>query len=284
MPEVTAKAIIQIAHGMAEHSERYEDFAIKLTQNSYGVYINDHIGHGKTAKNQKDLGHLPKDGFNLCVENLLVLTKIIKKENPGVPVVLLGHSMGSALAHDYITQYGKEINGCIISGSSGIQDIYPIASLVSTVVVMIQGRKTRSRLMDRLSFGSFNNKFKPARTKFEWLSKDTAKIDKYINDPFCGFVCTAGFYYEYFKALNKLFNYEKIKNIPLQFPIYIFSGENDPVGKYTKAVKKLINMYLNSGLKNVEYKLYPKGRHEMLNETNREEVIKDLIEWIGKKV
>jgi alpha-beta hydrolase superfamily lysophospholipase len=282
-PEGKAKAVIQIAHGMAEHSARYESFANKLVENGYGVYINDHIGHGKTIKEKEEKGHLPKDGFNLCVDDLFQLTQIIKAENPGVPVVLLGHSMGSFFAQEYITKYGSEINGCILSGSSGKQGIYHIASLIAMLSVIIQGRKARSPLMGKLSFGNFNNKFKPARTSFDWLSKDTAEVDKYVNDPLCGFVCTTSFYYEFYKSLDKLHKINKIRRIPRSLPVYIFSGEKDPVSNNSRTVKKLVDMYKTLGLNDVEYKIYENGRHEMLNETNREEVISDIICWLDRR-
>ncbi|MEQ8198032.1 MAG: alpha/beta hydrolase [Clostridiaceae bacterium] len=280
MPDSNIRAIIQIAHGMAEHAERYEDFAEILVDNGYGVYINDHEGHGKTAVCQEELGHFTENGFNNCVENLFLLTQIIKHDNPGIPVILLGHSMGSHLAQGYITRFGTEIGGCILSGSSGKSMLYKLASIVSSAVVKIQGTNTRSSFMNSLVFGMFNRGFKQSRTDFDWLSRDEEEVDIYVNDPLCGFICTAGFYYEYFKELASLHNNARIKNIPHDLPVYIFSGEKDPVGGYVKGVMKLIKMYKKSGINNIQYKLYPEGRHVMLKETNRDEVINDILKWL----
>jgi len=283
MPEGNIKAIVQIAHGMAEYAERYEGLAEALNKAGYGVYINDTIGHGKSIKTKEDLGHLPSNGFNIAVEDIHELHEIIKKEHKELPIFILGHSMGSLLTQSYISKYGSEVAGCILSGTAGKQFLTAIGSVVAKVSKTIHGERTRSPFLDKLSFGNFNNNFKPTRTNFDWLSSDNDEVDKYIESPLCGFTCTNGFYYELASSVNKIHDKNAVKNIPAKLPIYIFCGDKDPVGGQTKNVLKLIDMYKAIGIQDLEYVFYKDGRHEMLNETNKSEVIDGVINWLEKR-
>lgn len=280
---VNIKGVLQIAHGMAETAARYERFAKYLTDNGFIVYINDHRGHGKTAKELENVGYLAeKDGFKWLVEDLHCLTEIIKKENPDVPVFLLGHSMGSFVTQRYIMLYGKELNGAILSGSNGRQGLMlKLGLMVAKSEIKKNGRKAKSQKLNDMSFKSYNNSFKPNRTEFDWLSRDNDEVDKYINDPFCGSVFTAGFYYDFLTGLMEIENRENLKSVPKDLPIYIFSGEKDPVGVNGKGVKKLVDTYKALGVSDLTFKLYKEGRHEMLNETNRDEVMKDVADWLS---
>jgi alpha-beta hydrolase superfamily lysophospholipase len=287
MPEEKAqvKGIVQIAHGMAETSDRYARFADRLTANGYIVYANDHRGHGKTAKTLEHVGYLAeKDGFHWLVEDVHKLSEIIKKSHPNLPLFLFGHSMGSFIAQRYITQYGNILKGVILSGSNGRQGIILNAALLlAKGEIRKNGRKARSEKLNSLIFGKYNKAFHPARTEFDWLSRDDAEVDKYINDPFCGGVFTAGFFYDFFTGLKEIEDKNKLKYIPKELPIYIFSGDKDPVGQNGKGIIKLYNTYQKLGIHDVAYKLYENGRHEMLNETNREEVMQDVIHWLNMK-
>lgn len=280
--EENLKGIVQISHGMAETSARYERFAEALTSAGYGVYSNDHRGHGKTAGNLENLGYLgDSDGFNWLVEDMHKLTNIIKEERPSLPVFLLGHSMGSFLTQKYISEYGNELNGAILSGSNGKTGfILELGLIIAKKECNKMGRKTKSEKLDKMSFGSYNNCFKPNRTSFDWLSRDEKEVDKYVNDPYCGNVFTAGFFYDFLTGLKDIHRRETMGKIPKDLPIYIFSGEKDPVSKNGKGIIQLIGMYKKMNIKNVEYKLYKDGRHEMLNELNREEVMNDTIKWL----
>lgn len=279
---VEVKGIVQIAHGMAETGARYERFAKTLTDNGYIVYINDHRGHGKTAKTVENLGYLAEsEGFKWLVEDLHQLSGIIKKENSTLPLFLLGHSMGSFVTQRYIMLYGQELKGAILSGSNGKQGIMlHIAQFLAKVEVIKKGRRAKSERLVKMSFGNYNKTFKPNRTEFDWLSKDAAEVDKYINDPFCGTVFTGGFFYDLLTGLIEIEKKRNIAKVPKELPIYIFSGEKDPVGKQGKGIIQLFNTYKGIGIKDVTYKLYKEGRHEMLNETNREEVMSDVIAWL----
>ena len=280
--DVQVKGVVQIAHGMAETAARYEGFASALANDGFIVYANDHRGHGKTAGKVEKLGELGEDGFNSMVENMHGLNEIIKEENLKLPIFLFGHSMGSFLTQRYICLYGSELKGAIISGSCGKQGIViDIARLIAKREIKKIGRNGKSNKLDKLSFGSYNNSFKPIRTAFDWLSRDNKQVDKYIDDPFCGTVFTAGFFYDFLGGLKSIACNMEIKNVTRDLPIYIFSGDKDPVGKNGKGVLKLVKTYKEHGIKDLTHKLYKDGRHEMLNETNKEQVIEDTIKWLN---
>lgn len=279
---VKTKGIVQISHGMAETAKRYERFAELLTENGYIVYANDHRGHGKTAKTIEDLGYLAdEDGFNWLVKDLHKLTNIIKKENDSMPLFLFGHSMGSFAGQKYIMLHGNELDGVILSGSNGKQGIIlNVGTIVAKREVKKNGRKAKSTKLDKLSFGGFNKAFKPNRKDFDWLSRDNDEVDKYMDDPFCGTVFTAGYFYDFLTGLKEIEDEDNLRMIPKDLPIYIFSGDKDPVGKFGKGVINLVNRYKKYGVKDISHKLYKDGRHEMLNEINRDEVMDDIINWL----
>ncbi|MBO3446228.1 alpha/beta hydrolase [Clostridium sp. CCUG 7971] len=283
--EITPKAVVQIAHGMSETADRYEYFAERLTKNGYTVYINDHRGHGKTAKHIDNVGYLAeKDGFKYLVEDMNILTNIIKNENKDLPIYLFGHSMGSFASQRYIMEYGRNLDGLILSGSNGKHGfILNLADIVISNEIKRYGRKYRSKKLDNLIFGGNNRKFKPSRTEFDWLSRDNDEVDKYINNPFCGVLFTAGFFYDFIQGLKEIERKENLKKVPTDLPIYIMSGDKDPIGKNGKGVLRLKDRYIDLGVKDVSCKLYAGGRHEMLNEINKDEVIENILAWIDSK-
>lgn len=282
LPEGKAvKGIMQISHGIVETASRYERFANALTTAGYIVYANDHRGHGRTAKTVENVGYLGDDGFNWMVKDMKQLNDIIKDENPGLPVFLFGHSMGSLLSQMYIYLYGDSIKGVILSGTSGKQKLrVEIGIRQAAAEVKKLGLKAKSEKLTELMFRGNNNSFKPCRTKFDWLSRNTKEVDKYIKDPFCGGVLSAGFFYDFLRGLKEIHKLENMKNISKELPIYIFSGEMDPVGKNCKTLYPLIRTYEKLGIKDVSCKFYKGGRHEMLNEINKDEVTKDVIDWL----
>jgi len=283
--ETKIKGVIQIAHGMAEYGARYERAALRLTEAGFIVYASDHRGHGQTAKGVDKLGYLEGDCFNLMVEDMYRLLKIIKNENANLPIFLLGHSMGSFLTQRFICLYGRELNGALLSGSNGSTGIMAdIGRIIAKFIMKIYGREQKSTLLDKLTLGGFNKSFKPNKTTFDWLSCDEKEVEKYINDPYCGYIYNAEFYYDLFGGLKLIARKEEINKIPKDLPIYIFSGDKDPVGKFGRGVSKLVDAYKRAGIKDLVYTLFKGGRHEMLNEKNREEVINNLIEWLGKHI
>ncbi|HBH2746801.1 alpha/beta hydrolase [Clostridioides difficile] len=279
------KAVIQIAHGMAETAQRYETFAKVLTKNGYIVYINDHRGHGKTAKIIENVGHLAeKEGFRCLVEDMYTLTNIIKKENEDLPIYLFGHSMGSFASQRYIMDYSNNLSGLILCGSNGKQGIIlNLAHLIINRETKKYGRRSKSNKINNLIFGGEIIR-RNEKTKFDWLSRDKEQVEKYINDPFCGVVCSCGFFYDLVQGLKEIEDKENLKKVPLDIPIYIISGDKDPIGKNGKGVLRLRDRYIKLGVKDVTCKLYKDGRHELLNEINREEVFEDIICWLNNKI
>lgn len=275
------KGILQLAHGMAETAARYRRFAEALTKEGYIVYANDHRGHGKTAGTLEKVGYMGEDGFNWMVKDLYELNCLIKNENENLPVFLMGHSMGSFLTQSFIYRYGNQLSGAILSGTAGkMGPIINLATWIAKREVKKQGAEAKSLKLNNLSFGGYNKCFKPARTEFDWLSRDEKEVDKYIADPYCGGIFSAGYFYDLLKGLKENHKIENMNKIPKELPIYLFSGEKDPVGSNTKTVSQLINTYKSLGIKDVSYKFYKDGRHEMLNELNRDEVTRDIIDWL----
>lgn len=277
------KGIVLIFHGMAEHGKRYEDFAKHLNLNGYIVYANDLRGHGKTAKSIEDLGYIGEDGFNRAREDEYILCKAIKEKYPSLPVVVLGHSFGSILAQDFITRYGENIAGVILSGSTKKEGILVLSGkIITSFFRKLYGERKKVKLLDTISFYNYNKTIKDPNSKFSWLSSDERTVKKYDDDPLCGTLFPVGFFYYLSKALGSLYDKEKLMRIPKDLPIYIVSGKDDPFGEYGKGTTRLYEMYKALGITHVELKLYEGGRHEMINERNREQAYEDITNWLDK--
>ena len=281
LPEADPRGIIQIAHGMTEHAGVYTDFIAALLEAGYGVYAHDHKGHGKTVKREEDYGHFePNVGWNEAVSDVIFVSETIRKEQT-CPLFLLGHSMGSFLSRRAVQLKGELYDGFLISGTGGNPGILgSIGHKVATIEMKLRGAKTKSPMLNFLSFGNFNSHFKPNRTKFDWLSSDNNQVDKYIADPLCGFICTTSFYRELFSGVLEVNKLEEFKKTPKNLPIHIFSGDRDPVGDMGKGVKEVYENYKKCDVRDVTLRLYENGRHEMFHEVNRDEVFQDLISWL----
>jgi alpha-beta hydrolase superfamily lysophospholipase len=276
-------AVVQIAHGMAETSERYQRFAKALTEAGYVVYANDHRGHGETAGILEEVGCLGEDGYNWMIRNLHQLNGIIQQQYPGVPIFLFGHSMGSFLAQQYIALYGHSIQGVILSGTGGKPGpLLHFGIHLAKREMKKNGPRSRSQTLTDLTFGAYNKTFQPARTPFDWLSRDESEVDLYVENPYCGGVFTANFYYYFFKGLQETHQKGLMQQIRKNLPIHIIFGNQDPVGRNGKGVMQLLKMYRNLDLQQVTHQMYPGGRHEMLNETNRDEVTHDILAWLTR--
>lgn len=279
------RAVVQIAHGMAEHAGRYDRFAGKLMDEGFAVYANDHRGHGKTAGTIDNVGYFAdNDGWQRVVQDLRELTEAIQTNHPDLPVFLFGHSMGSFLFRNYIFSNGNDIKGVILSGTGhNPKLLISLGKLVAAWQIRSNGARGKTQLMHNMSFGSFNKPFRPNRTDFDWLSRDDSEVDAYIQDPFCGGVFTAGFYRDLMAGLQEIGCMDNIKTIRKDLPILLFAGDMDPVGNKGKAVKQVHDMYKKAGITDVTLRLYPDGRHEMLNETNRQDVYNDIIAWMNDR-
>jgi alpha-beta hydrolase superfamily lysophospholipase len=282
---VPRKAIVHIAHGMAEHAGRYARFAGALVAAGYAVYADDHRGHGQTAASPDELGWLGPGGFKLAVQDLQQLLVFEKAESPGLPAVLFGHSMGSHLTQALLIEDGASLRGAVLSGSSGKPSLVAAAGrLVAREERLRLGAKGKSALLGALSFDAFNKAFAPTRTAFDWLSRDEAEVDRYVADPLCGFAVSTQLWVDLLDALADVSRPERQARVPHDLPIHIFAGSRDPVGENTKSLVQLVAAYGRAGVKDVTHKFYPGGRHEMLNETNRDEVTRDLIAWLDARV
>jgi alpha-beta hydrolase superfamily lysophospholipase len=274
------RGIIQIIHGMAEHAERYADFAGYMNSLGFSVYACDLRGHGNTGEMNHNFCDLDKDGFNGIMEDQNLLSKLIRTRNPGVSLFVFGHSFGSFIAQEYIKYYGGKIAGVILSGSCMMGGpVIKIACGLASLSLPF-GKSRRNALLDKLSFGSYNKAISNPASKFAWISRDDEQVKKYDDDRFCGNVMSTNFYYCFFKGLIRL--NRNIGSIPKNLPVYLMSGDNDPVGQYGKGTAKLYEMYRAEGIADLQLKLYPGGRHEMINETNRQEVYQDIAAWLDK--
>ncbi len=280
--DAAPRAVVQIAHGMAEHAGRYGRLAAALNEAGFTVYANDHRGHGRSVRQPADLGHLAdRDGWTLALADLDRLNTLIRQRHPGLPVVLLGHSMGSFMAQRYMIEHGDRIAAVVLSASNGpIGPLRPIGVQVARLERLRLGRRGRSGLIHSMSFGSFNKGFRPVRTECDWLSRDAAEVDKYVADPLCGFVCSVQTWFDFLNGLGENEKADNLARIPKDLPVYVLAGSDDPVSARTAGLQRLMAAYETAGLRRVEHRFYPGGRHEIFNETNRDEVTADLVAWL----
>lgn len=250
--------LVQLAHGMAEHAGRFEDFARFLTLNNYAVYANDHRGHGKTAGSLDNVGFLaPKNGWDKVVSDFRQLSLLIKDKNKNKPLYVFGHSGGSFIVRKFILESTPRLQGVIISGTGGDPGILGDFGVLMTRVMMIfYPAKSPSPFMDKMTFGSFNKPFKPNRTKFDWLSHDNEQVDKYVADPYCGTVFSIGYFNDLARAVLFVNKQKNIDKTPQDLPVLIFSGEKDPVGNNCKGVTEVYNKFKKAGVKNLTLELF----------------------------
>lgn len=276
------RGVVQIVHGIAEHIGRYDAFADFLTEQGFVVCGEDHLGHGKTAKSGTRGYFAPENGWKHVVEDIRHLHELMRKQYPKIPYFMLGHSMGSFLTRTYLIDYPGALDGAILSGTGQESAVNVMMGRLITAVICYRrnGAKRTSKLMDNMSLGAYNKKFKPNRTRADWISRDEVIVNAYCADPFCKFSATAGAYYDLMRGLQYISNKKNLRRMEPKTPIYLFSGEKDPVGAEGKGVIKVSKYFLNEGCEDLSIKLYPEGRHEMLNEINRDEVYQDVLSWL----
>ena len=283
LPEGNITAILQITHGMTEYIERYEDFALFLTSKGFLVTGHDHLGHGQSVNSKEEWGYFcSKEGNRVVLNDIWALTQITKEKYPKVPYFILGHSMGSFYARQYLCEFGQHVDGAIIMGT-GCQPYLLVQAgrLLTSFLAVFKGWNHRSNFINALAKGNYNKRFRPNRTNKDWLSRDTRMVDKYVADECCNYIFTLNAYYNMFTGISRLYNKKLLSRIPKELPVFFVSGSDDPVGDYGKGVMKAADMLKQIGLKNITTKLYPTARHEILNETNRSEVYEDLYTWIA---
>jgi alpha-beta hydrolase superfamily lysophospholipase len=280
-PPDDARGVLLLAHGMSEHGGRYARFAGALAEAGIALLAHDQRGHGRTAEDGM-LGHFAdRDGWVRVVDDLAALRDEAQRRYPTVPLALLGHSMGSYVAQAFLIRHGG-VQAAILSGSN-YQPValYRAASAVAWLEHWRQGATGRSRLIDWLSFGAFNKGFEPVRTRFDFLSRDPAEVDAYLADPLCGFRCTNQFWLDLLEGLANITPVRALARIDPQLPVLVVGGDRDPVSRGRRQLD-LAEALRRAGLRHVDVKLYPGARHELLNETNRDEVTTHLIGWLRR--
>lgn len=278
--------ILQIIHGMSEYIDRYDEFARFMAERGILVVGDDHLGHGKSVNPGEPYGYFCKeDAATVLVRDEHRLKKMIQEQYQGVPYIILGHSMGSFIARNYLIRYGSGIDGAVIMGT-GMQPRLEIVIVraLAGIQTLLFGPKHVSRLIDRLAFGHFNKRIKSPKTPSDWLCANAESVERYIADPLCGFVFTANGFQTLMKLIWNLYDMEKLRKMPRQLPVFFAAGEDDPVGDYGQAVKEVCDSFGKLGMEHVQMKLYPGDRHEILNETDRENVYDDIYRWILQRV
>ena len=280
------RCVVQIVHGMAEYVERYEEFAEYLTARGYVVTGEDHMGHGKSVGKDGKFGYFcEQDSATVLVRDVHRLKKATQALYPNVPYVVLGHSMGSFIARNYMFRYGTGINAAVIMGTGmPPRKVLTLSKAVAETQRVFLGPKHVSELINKLAFGKYNSEIDNPQTPADWLSRDRERVDKYIADPLCGFTFTANGFSTLFELILRLHRQENLERIPKDMPVLLISGTADPVGDYGKGVRRSYDSLRAVGMTDIQLKLYEGGRHELLNETNRGEVAQDVYNWIEETV
>jgi alpha-beta hydrolase superfamily lysophospholipase len=285
LPEGEVRAVLQIAHGVSEYIHRYADFAKFLCEHGIAVVGNDHIGHGKSvAEGAPRIFFGEKNGWNNVVDDMYKLCEIEKEKFPDVPYFLMGHSMGSFLARTFLIKYPNSVDGAVIMGT-GQQGKLLIAGgkIIAKGQMKKFGAGATSPKVNSLAFGSYNKKFAPARTSFDWLSVNEENVDRYIADPLCGEDATIGLFLDMLGGIDFIGRQENVEKMNKNLPVLFISGSEDPVGG-TKGVTAAWKTFQKAGIKDLELKLYPGLRHEILNEKSNAEVYEFLLNWLEKRI
>ena len=266
-PGRAPRAVVQVTHGMGEHALRYADLARALNVAGMVVYAQDHRGHGATAGSDDELGRIGKQGWAELVHDIDRLRARERQDHPALPLVLLGHSMGSFAVQQYLLDHSRDVSAAVLTGT--------------TVLDLLEPGLNLDEPMD---LAMFNAAFLPARTDYDWLSRDGAQVDLYVKDPWCGFGLDPAGGKAMFAAARQLADSSRLAAMRPDLPMYIAAGEMDPVHGQLALVRALVDRYASAGLTDVTLKVYPEARHEIFNEINREEVVGDLLSWLDQKL
>lgn len=276
----TPRAVVQLVHGIAEHIGRYDHFARYLAENGFVVAAEDHMGHGGSIGEDGVKGYFA-GGWMTAVADVKLLCAHMKAEYPGLPYYILGHSMGSFLLRTYLYTYPGTIDAAIISGTGWEPSAVIRAGLAACRLEQLRlGEKRTSPILTKLMFGSYNKPFAPVRTKDDWICSDPAVVDAYTADPLCGFDATIGLARDMLTGIEMNEIRENLLKMDKLLPLLFVSGGKDPVGGMSKGVLHCIDAFKRAGMRKITIRIYPEGRHEMLNEVNRNEVYQDILNWL----
>ena len=279
-PEDSPRGIVQLVHGISEHIDRYAPHARELTEHGFLVVGSDHLGHGRTPNSMEEYGFFcEKDGWHTVAGDVRRLRVLMGEKHPDLPYFMLGHSMGSFLTRTYLIDWPGTLTGAILSGTGQEPDAMVAAGhALASAICKTSGARTHSPLIEKLSFGAYNSQFKPTRTRSDWISRDDAVVDAYLADPMCNYPRSVGLFRDMLGGLQYIAKKSNLKKMDPATPIYFFSGDKDPVGGNGKGVEKVAGFFADCC--DVTVRLYPDGRHEMMNEINRDEVFADLAAWL----
>ena len=285
-PDGDVRGVVQIAHGVAEHADRYEEFMNFLAENGFAVAADDHLGHGQSIERDEDKGFFAeKDGWWRIVDDLKTVHDTMKARYPDVPYVFFGHSMGSFLARTYLIRFPDDCDAAIISGTAQQNPLMVKGGLwLAGWQVKKLGARGDGQMLNDIAFGSYNNKIKFRYTDFDWLSRDEENVRKYIDDPLCGFVGKCGLYRDMMEGIQFVSSKENAAKMNKAMPVYFMSGAADPVGEYGKGVERAYKMFCDVGMRDVTIRLYPEARHETLKEINYRDVFRDILNWINSRI
>lgn len=276
------RAVLLIAHGMAEHSGRYDHFARYLAERGFAVYMNDHAGHGRSAQVK---GHFAdQDGWLCVVADMKALMDQAVTEHPGLPVFLMGHSMGSFIARSFIIRYGQGLAGCVVCGTMGTNPGLKLGKAVAALQCRLLGPRSRGSKIDTLATASYNKRIPNPVNASAWLSRDDKVCKAFQADPMCFFPFTAGGYRDLFAGLEEVTAPQWAGRVPKELPLFLIAGDQDPVGSYGQGPQQVAAALRGAGCADVRLKLYPGMRHEVLNELGKEEVYADVLEWLESKL
>lgn len=275
-------ALLIIAHGMAEHSGRYDHFARFMAENAFAVYMNDHAGHGRSAQIK---GHFAdKDGWECVVRDLNALADQAVKDFPGLPLFLLGHSMGSFLSRSFLTRCGDRLSGCVLCGTMGKNPGVAPGKALAILQAKVMGPRSRGKKLDALATASYNSRIENPVNASAWLSRDDTVCRAFEADPLCNFPFTAAGYRDLFTGLSEISSLQWAQKVPKNLPIFLIAGDQDPVGNYGAGPREVSGWLRAAGVQDVQLKLYPGMRHEILNEYGKEEAYQDVLNWLNERL
>lgn len=285
-PDGPVRGVVQLVHGVAEYIDRYHDFACFLAEHGFAAAGDDHLGHGRTAADESELGWFAEeDGWTHLVEDEKRLHDILRERYPGVPLVLFGHSMGSFISRTYLIRHPGEHDACVLSGTGHQPSLVcRFGKLLSQREIRAHGSKYRSAMLQKIAFGSYLKRIRDPVGPNDWICTDPAVVRRYDADPKCGYTATAGLMRDMMEGLRIIGDGQGLAKMDKALPVLFIAGQEDPVGAYGKGVRTVSDRFKKAGMQDVTVKLYPAMRHEVLNEQDKQTVWDDVLGWLEKKI